>query len=74
MMWIVLFFQEWEEQAAKDKKRYDVEYKTWFEAGGEAAMKQQKKDAKAAKKGGMLKKNVVGSVNKADCFDIEASF
>merc|ERR1719330_2199147 len=40
------------EQAAKDKKRYDVEYKTWFEAGGEAAMKQQKKDAKAAKKGG----------------------
>ena len=56
-MWIVLFFQEWEEQAAKDKKRYDVEYKTWFEAGGEAAMKAQKKDAKAAKKGGMLKQN-----------------
>ena len=53
------FFQEWEEQAAKDKKRYDVEYKTWFEAGGEAAMKQQKKDAKAAKKGaGMLKQNL----------------
>ena len=67
------FFQEWEEQAAKDKKRYDVEYKAWFEAGGEAAMKAAKKDAKAAKKGGMLKKTVVGSVNKADCFDIEAS-
>jgi len=43
---------EWEEQAAKDKKRYDVEYKTWFEGGGEAAMKQQKKEAKEAKKGG----------------------
>ena len=56
-MWIVLFFQEWEEQAAKDKKRYDVEYKTWFEGGGEAAMKQQKNEAKAAKKGGMLKQN-----------------
>ena len=52
------FFQEWEEKAAEDKKRYDVEYKKWFEAGGEAAMKQQKKDAKAAKKGGMLKLEV----------------
>ena len=39
------FFQEWEEKAAEDKKRYDVEYKKWFEAGGEAAIK-------AAKKGG----------------------
>ena len=56
-MWIVLFFKEWEEQAAKDKKRYDVEYKTWFEGGGEAAMKQQKKEAKEAKKGGVFKQN-----------------
>jgi len=42
---------EWEEKAAKDKKRYEVEYKTWFEAGGEAAIKASKKEAKAAKKG-----------------------
>jgi len=42
---------EWEEKAAEDKKRYEIEYKKWFEDGGEAAIKANKKEAKAAKKG-----------------------
>jgi len=42
---------EWEEKAAEDKKRYEIEYKKWFEAGGEEAIKANKKEAKAAKKG-----------------------
>eukprot|EP00093_Oithona_nana_P006629 06629.XXX_36124_33230_1 [CDS] Oithona nana genome sequencing. len=41
---------EWEERAAEDKQRYDVENKNWLESGGAEAIKAAKKEAKAAKR------------------------
>merc|ERR1711860_353227 len=40
----------WEERAAEDKQRYDVENKNWLESGGAEAIKAAKKEAKAAKR------------------------
>jgi len=36
--------EKFEKGAKEAKERYDEEYKEWFEAGGEAAIKQAKKD------------------------------
>jgi len=41
---------KWEEKSKAAKEKYEVEYKEWFENGGEEALKNQKSEAKAEKK------------------------
>ena len=48
---LFLFPQEWEEKAAKDKKRYEAEMEKWKAEGGLEQLKAAKKAAKKEGKG-----------------------
>ena len=43
-------FQEWEEKASEDKKRFEQEWDEWMKSGGAEAMAAAKKATKAAKR------------------------
>ena len=43
--------EKYEKKSKEAKEKYEEEYKEWFEGGGEALMKQAKKDKKEGKEG-----------------------
>ena len=53
-------FQEWEEKAREDKKRYEAEMEKWRADGGEEKLKAAKKAAKRAEKAASSPKKKAG--------------
>lgn len=50
LYWIFLTFQEWNNKAEEDKKRYERELAKWKSEGGDEAIKAAKKQAKKEKR------------------------
>ena len=46
----IIYYQEWNNKAEEDKKRYEREFTKWKSEGGEEALKAAKKQAKKEKR------------------------